>query len=126
MTNPIVWFEIYVDDLKRAQQFYEAVFKTQLSELPMPDGSQEMKMMAFPMEMNGAGAAGVLVKMKGFKAGGNSTLVYFGSDNCATEEARVEKSGGKVIQSKQSIGEHGYIVLASDTEGNMFGIHSEA
>ena len=27
MKNPIGWFEIYVDDLSRAKQFYESVFR---------------------------------------------------------------------------------------------------
>lgn len=38
--------------------------------------------------------------------------------------ARVEKNGGKIQREKMSIGEHGFIVLAIDTEGNMFGLHS--
>lgn len=123
--NPIVWFEIYVDDMNRAQKFYEAVFAVKLSDLPMPDTLEdEIKMMAFPSDMKGFGASGVLAKMKGVKAGGNSTLVYFGSDDCAIEEKRIEKAGGKIQQSKQSLGEFGYMVSATDTEGNMFGIHS--
>ncbi len=33
MKNPIGWFEIYVDDLSRAKQFYESVFNIQGSRL---------------------------------------------------------------------------------------------
>lgn len=125
--NPVVWFEIYVDNLKRAQKFYEAVLNIRLSEMPMPEIDNDgMEMSAFPMEMNGEGAAGALVQMEGFKAGGNSTIVYFGSDDCAKEESRIEKAGGKIVQSKQSIGEYGFMVLAIDSEGNTFGVHSES
>lgn len=125
--NPVVWFEIYVDDMERAKKFYENVLQTQLTELPMPDTGDDadMRMLAFPMLPEGEGAAGALVKMAGFKAGGNSTLVYFGSNDCSIEENRIEDAGGKVIQSKQSIGEFGFMVMATDTEGNMFGIHSD-
>ena len=123
--NPVVWFEIYVNDLQRARIFYETVFKTELSELPTPDTGQDVKMLAFPMELQGDGASGALVKMKGFEAGGNGTLVYLRSDDCSIEEGRILKSGGKIVQSKQSLGEFGFMVLAYDTEGNMFGIHSE-
>ena len=124
--NAVVWFEIYVDDLKRAQKFYEKVLNLKLSEMPMPDmDSDGMEMSAFPMEMDGEGAAGALVKMQGIKAGGNSTVVYFGSENCAIEEGRIKDSGGEVVQSKQSIGEYGFMVLGTDTEGNTFGVHSE-
>lgn len=129
MRNPVVWFEIYVDDMERARRFYEAVLKTKLSDFPMPDmpdGDSEMEMSAFRMEDGGEGAAGALVKMSGFKAGGNSTIVYFGSADCSVEEGRVKAAGGEVIQSKQSIGEHGFMVLASDSEGNMIGFHSES
>jgi len=125
--NPVVWFEIYVDNLERARKFYEKVLNLKLSELRVPeDSKEEMQMIAFPMEMGADGAAGALVKMKGFETGNNSTIVYFRSEDCATEESRVKAAGGKVVQSKQSIGEYGFMVLAADTEGNMFGIHSEA
>ena len=62
--------------------------------------------------------------MEGVKAGGNSTLVYFGSEDCAIEEGRVVKAGGKIFKAKQSLGEYGFMVLAYDTEGNKFGVHS--
>jgi len=126
--NPVVWFEIYVDDMSRAQKFYEKVLNIKLSDLPVPAESSaddNMKMMAFPMEMESDGAAGALVKMKGFKAGGNGTLVYFRSDDCSVEQDRIKAAGGKVIQPKQSLGEYGFMVLATDTEGNMFGVHSQ-
>lgn len=123
--NPIVWFEIYVDDMKRAQKFYEKILGTQLSELPIPDGiDNDMKMLMFPMQMEGTGASGALVKIDGFQAGDNSTIIYFESEDCAIEESRIVEAGGKVFQSKQSIGEYGFMVQAFDTEGNLFGMHS--
>jgi hypothetical protein len=36
----------------------------------------------------------------------------------------VAAAGGKVHREKMSIGPYGFIVLAVDTEGNMFGLHS--
>ena len=121
--NPVVWFEIYVDDLSRARKFYEMVFSVTMTE--MPDTTNEgIEMVMFPMQMDKPNASGGLVKMEGFKAGGNSTIVYFDSADCATEEARVEKAGGKIFKKKMSIGEHGFMSLCTDTEGNMFGIHS--
>ncbi|WP_299390753.1 VOC family protein [uncultured Gelidibacter sp.] len=127
--NPIVWFEIYVDDLNRAQKFYETVLDIKLTTLQSPEMSEDdsgFKMIAFPMDMNGAGASGALVKMEGVKAGGNSTLVYFASEDCSIEEARVENARGTVFKPKMSIGEYGFITLFYDTEGNMVGLHSMA
>ena len=119
-TNPVGWFEIYVQDTNRARSFYETVLQSRLEQLPSPD----IEMWAFPMQNGGPGAAGALVKMNGFPSGGNSTLVYFMCDDCAVEEGRVKSSGGKIQKPKMSIGEYGFISLAIDTEGNMFGLHS--
>lgn len=122
--NPVVWFEIYTDDLFRAKKFYESVLQIELSELPNPT-SDGMQMLSFPGDMEAKNSAsGALVKMEGFKAGNNSTIVYFMSEDCSIEEARVENAGGKIFQSKTQIGDYGFMVLAKDTEGNMIGIHS--
>lgn len=121
--NPVVWFEIYVDDLERAKKFYETVLDVQLDDMPDPTDSG-IKMSSFPMEMDGHNASGALVKMEGFKAGGNGTIVYFDSRDCSKEEARVSQAGGKVINKKRSIGIYGFMSLCEDSEGNTFGIHS--
>jgi uncharacterized protein len=44
--------------------------------------------------------------------------------DCATEAGRVVGAGGQVHKEKFSIGEYGFIALAIDTEGNMYGLHS--
>jgi hypothetical protein len=120
--NPVRWFEIYVQDVPRALRFYETVFATKLEQLPTPDG---LEMWAFPQSMDGPGAAGTLVQApEGIVSGGNSTLVYFGSEDCAVEAGRVEGAGGKLYRDKMSIGPYGFIALAQDPDGNMFGIHS--
>ena len=122
-SNSTVWFEIYVDDMDRASKFYERVLGVKLEPLPNPTGD-EMEMRSFPGDMERYGANGALVRMEGVEAGGNSTLVYFGSKDCTTEESRVEKAGGKIFRPKMSIGEFGFISLFYDTEGNMAGLHS--
>lgn len=124
--NPAVWFEIYVDNLVRAKNFYEQVFDMKLSELSIPDEVEdEMQMLTFPMDSEQDGASGALVKMKGFEAGNNSTIIYFRSDDCAIEESKIEKVGGKILKPKQSLGEYGFMILATDSEGNIFGVHSQ-
>ena len=120
MNNPVGWFEIYVDDMDRAKAFYDTVFVVQLSRLESP----EIEMWAFPMQPNGSGASGALVKMPGFPAGGNSILVYFSCADCAIEAAKAAKSGGRIQKGKISIGQYGFIALVIDTEGNMIGLHS--
>lgn len=123
MSNPVCWFEIYVNDMNRAKQFYESLFNLQLTQLSDPNDTA-MEMWTFPSDMQQYGATGSLVRMNGVAAGGNSTIIYFSSEDCATEEAKIEAIGGKIHQAKMAIGEHGHIVLGIDTEGNLFGIHS--
>jgi uncharacterized protein len=124
-SNPIGWFEIYVQDMPRAKVFYEKVFQGELTPMVNPDANTftDMEMWAFPSSMEDYGAPGALVKMPGFPSGG-STLVYFSCEDCANESSRVLSSGGSVFREKSSIGEHGFIALVIDTEGNMIGLHS--
>ena len=123
MSNPVGWFEIYVDDMERAKSFYQSVFETTLESLGDPTG-KGTEMWSFPADMESYGAAGALIKMAGFPAGSNSTMVYFSCKDCAIEESRVVSSGGEIQSSKASLGEYGYCTLAIDTEGNMIGLHS--
>jgi predicted enzyme related to lactoylglutathione lyase len=118
--NPIRWFEIYVQDMERARKFYEAVFQVELQGL---EGT-ELEIWAFPASRDHYGASGALVKMEGVPSGGNSTLVYFASEDCSIEAKRAVENGGTIFREKISIGQYGYIALIIDTEGNMIGVHS--
>lgn len=120
--NPACWFEIYVQDMPRAQKFYETLLATELTKLesPVPD----LEMMAFPMQMGADGVSGALAKMKDCPSGGMGTLIYFSCEDCAVEASRAEAAGGKLCRPKTSIGPYGFIALVSDTEGNMIGLHS--
>ena len=123
MSNPVSWFDIYVADMDRAKKFYESVLNIQLGDFSDPS-DPTIVMKSFPADREKYGATGALVKMEGAPVGQNSVLVYFSCDDCSLEESRVEASGGKVARPKFSIGEYGFVSLATDTEGNMFGLHS--
>ena len=124
--NPVGWFEIYVQDMPRAKAFYEAVLSYSLQALPMPEGGNhpDMEMWAFPGQPDSGGATGSLVRMPGCPSGGGGTLIYFVCEDCAEQASRVQKNGGSIQREKVSIGPYGFIALAVDTEGNMFGLHS--
>ena len=114
--NPVRWFEIYVQDMARARRFYETVFATTLQQLNAPAG--ELEMWAFPMAMDSGGCAGSLVKMEGFPSGGNSTLVYFGCEDCAVEAARVAGAGGKLFREKMSSAHPGFSARPTPPDAN--------
>lgn len=122
--NSVGWFEIYVQDIEKAKKFYSEVFQIEFQDMNDPT-DQSMKMASFPMHQEEVyGAPGALVQMKGVPSGGNSVIVYFSSADCSVEESRVVAAGGKIHKSKMSIGEHGFMALCWDVDGNMFGIHS--
>jgi predicted enzyme related to lactoylglutathione lyase len=127
-SNPVVWFEIYVQNMERAKAFYEAVLAVELEKMPAPTEEMNMEMWSFPADKDAAkttyGACGMLVKMEGVPSGCGGTLVYFACEDCAVEAARATENGGSIFKEKMSIGEHGFISLVYDTEGNMIGLHS--
>lgn len=120
--NAVGWFDIYVDDLARATEFYQTVLGTPLEQMGDPTG--ESQMMSFPAEMSAYGAGGALTKSPHAGPGVGGTIVYFSVQDCAQEQARVEAAGGVVIRPKFSIGEFGFVALLQDTEGNMIGLNS--
>jgi len=122
--NPVGWFEIYVQDMDRARAFYQNVFQLTLEELPTPDPNLEM--WAFPGLgcEDQPGCPGALCKMKDKDSGTGGTIVYFSCEDCAVTASRVETAGGHIHFNKMSIGEHGFIALVIDPDGNMIGLHS--
>jgi len=116
------WFDIYVEDMERAQAFYETMLDTTLS--PMGDPNDPAaQMRAFGDDFTSHGAGGALVKLAYTQPGPGGSMVYFSCDDCAVEEGRVLAAGGSVVQPKTSIGEHGFVSIVTDTEGNTIGLH---
>ncbi|QDO95530.1 VOC family protein [Formosa sediminum] len=121
--NPVVWFEIYVNDIDRAAIFYEQVLQVMLEDMSDPtNGNVQMK--CFPSDMENYGAAGALVKMEAVKPSTNGSLIYFGCEDCQILENRAVEHGAEIIQAKMGIGEHGFVSIVKDTEGNSIGFHS--
>lgn len=117
------WFDIYVEDMERAQRFYETVLDTTLSAMDDPnDPSAQMR--AFGDDFVSHGAGGALVKLEYTRPGPGGSMVYFSCEDCAVEEARVPAAGGSIVRPKFSIGPHGSVSIVTDTEGNMIGLHS--
>lgn len=121
--NAVGWFDIYVNDMDRAETFYGEVLQREFEMISDPtDTSIIMK--GFVTDMDSYGAGGALVKREGAGPVTGGTIVYFGVEDCAVEELRVKGSGGKVISPKMSIGEYGFVSVCMDTEGNLFGLSS--
>ena len=118
--NPVCWFDINVSNLEQSKAFYETVFDIKLKDLPIEWGKQS----TFPFQEQGPNATGALVESDNLSTNGNNTVIYFASEDCITEEARVVQAGGKIIKPKMSIGEFGFISLFSDLDHNVIGLYS--
>lgn len=120
--NIVGWFEIPVADMERAQKFYEEVFdiKIQINDF----GGVIMGW--FPGAGDKPGATGSLIKHEMYRPSKtDGVLIYFSCEDLDNELSRVEKAGGEIIRPKSSIGgEHGYMGLILDTEGNRVALHS--
>lgn len=125
-TNPVNWFEIPVTDLTRATKFYESIFGIKLTPQEMSTSlvGAPMQMLFFPMERNAANAGGALMKSAGYTPSHQGTMVYFSVDDIDEVLRKVDQNGGKSLAPKTNIGDHGFIGLFQDSEGNRVGLHA--
>ena len=119
-SNPVSWFEIYVQDLDRAQAFYQSMLGVTLEALP--GGPEDY--LVFPGDPTGTGASGGISRVEGMPSGGNSTIVYFECEDCAVEFGRALEAGATEVKAKFSIGDFGFCALLNDPDGNLVGLHS--
>ena len=125
MSGQVVHFEIPVDDMGRAQDFYRDVFGWQLTTVPEmgytlvsttpagPDGRPNE-----PGAING----GMLSRQGPITA----PIVTIDVDDIDDALATVEKLGGKAVISRQAVGEMGFSAYFTDTEGNLIGLWQTA
>ena len=118
MQKLITWVEIPAVDFDRAVEFYNAVFKLNLSK---EDFGQE-KMACFPND------EGAISYAPNFKPSKDGVLVSFATpDNIETTMQRVENKGGNILQAKTKIEAEGrdYFAICTDSEGNQIGIYGK-
>jgi uncharacterized protein len=122
MSHAIVWFEIPVNDLKRAKGFYEAIFQTTMMEPP-----GEMKTAFFPADWQNGEIGGSLIQEEGNAPAAQGTVVYLNAgEDLSLVLDRVEAAGGKIVMPKMKIPmeDAGFIGLFLDSEGNKVGLAS--
>ncbi|SRR5690606_14067133 len=119
-TNAINWFDLPATDLDRAVKFYSTIFDIEMQRMEGP-GTQSA---FFPMQPEGVG--GALTQGDGYTPSASAGAVVFlnGGDDLSRALDKVEAAGGQIVQPKTGIGEHGYVALFIDSEGNRVGLHS--
>ena len=118
--NPVIWFEIPVEDMARGKAFYEAVFGQQLAVTDM--GPRQMAM--FSMKMGISGISGALVKEETFVPSYTGTMVYFSVTDITETLKKVVENKGKMLIPMTPIGEYGFCAYFEDSEGNRIGLHT--
>ncbi|MCW7540059.1 VOC family protein [Aquabacterium sp. A7-Y] len=124
-THAVNWFEIPVQDMERAQRFYETLLAAPLKREQV--GAYTLAV--FPAAGGGVGVGGCLL------AGGDApppaqtgTVVYLNAEpSLDTVLARVEAAGGRIAMPRIDLpGELGCCAHVLDPEGNRVGLHALA
>lgn len=116
--NRVVWFDIPVADLARAQAFYSAVLGIDVQRTQF-DGFD------FCVLAHDTGNGGCLVPDKEAISATGGILVYLNVDGRIRDAcAHVERSGGRIVEPVHAIGPHGFRSLVIDCEGNRVALHS--
>ena len=121
MANVINWFEIPATNFDRACKFYAEILDGEVQKMDSPTGQK----MGFLPGTNPDSVGGAVVTGEGYEPNTKGTMVYLnGGDDLSAPLGRIEKAGGKVLLSKTSIGENGFIAQFTNTEGNKVSLHS--
>ncbi len=117
------WFELPVNDMNRAKAFYESIFQINMGD----DFAMGTSVMSFfPFETDAEGATGTLIQQETYIPSHEGALVYFSVKEIDDVLPRITSSGGKIINEKMSIGEHGFVAHFEDCEGNRVALHQKA
>jgi len=117
--HSINWFEIPTRDMDKAVSFYEKTlgltFKREVF------GGEPHAV--FPHEQGIV--AGALVSATRLTPGTTGVLIYLDApDGVKACLARAKAAGAKEIAPHMAIGEHGFMAIIADLDGNQIGLHS--
>ena len=120
--HAVNWFEIPVNNIDRAQSFYEQVFASKLHRQDM--GGQTLAV--FPYDDDAVG--GCLLAGSGVEPSSHGALVYLNAQpSLDAVLARVETAGGRITTPKVQLpGDMGVFAHITDSEGNRVGLHALA
>lgn len=119
-SNPVVYFEIPVNDMKRAEHFYTNVFNFNFEK----DDIDGYEMSLFPFEEKNSGITGALAKGDVYKPTKDGVIIYFKTEDINESLAKVLKNGGEILYPKKINEKYGFAVAEfEDSEGNRIALH---
>ena len=114
-------FEIPVDNLERAQGFYNKLFGWQFKTENF--GGFEYTFIQTKENEQETGIHGGMMKRQ---CPEQKTLAYIGVDSIDETLKQIQESGGKVLLSKSEVEGAGFMAVCLDTENNSFGLWENA
>ncbi|MBW3521046.1 VOC family protein [Chryseobacterium sp. NKUCC03_KSP] len=118
--NPVVYFEIPVTNIERAEKFYMNVFNFKFEKEIIDDH----EMMLFPFEETQSGISGALAKGDVYKPTKDGVIIYFKTQNIDSTLKKVLENKGKILYPKTVNEKHGFAVAEfEDSEGNRIALH---
>ncbi|MAT41641.1 MAG: glyoxalase [Anaerolineaceae bacterium] len=111
----VVHFEISVDDMQRAVQFYKAALGWEISKW---DGPQEYWLVSTGSREEAGIDGGLMLRDDKFPPVVNTIDV----SNLDEAMKKVVENGGKIAVDKMPVPGVGFMAYCLDTEGNMFGM----
>ncbi len=118
--NPIVHFEIPVDQVERAQVFYQNLFGWKMNSIPnmgytlIQTTDSDEKGPKEPGRINGG-----MLKRQGCLTAPILTIQVEDIDGLLPE---IEKQGGEIAMPKIKVGDMGFSAYFKDSEGNVVGL----
>lgn len=117
-TNPVVYFEIPVNDIDRAIKFYKTVFRFDLDK----ENIDNNEMALFPFIDENSGISGALAKGEIYKPTKDGVLIYFRTKNIDETLELAISNGGQILYPKTDNG-IGLVAEFEDTEGNRIALY---
>ena len=114
MGNPVVHFEIGVNDSEAANKFYADLFGWKI------DASNPMNYGVVDTDSEGQGIGGGISKPP--KGSGPYTAFYVNVDDVQAKLDEAEKLGAKTVMPPMQVPEGPEIAMFSDPDGNLIGL----
>ena len=116
-SNPVVYFEIPVNDIDRATKFYNNVLHFDFKK----ENIDNNEMALFPFTEENSGISGALAKGEIYKPTKNGVVIYFNTENIDETLELATANGGRILYPKT---DNGISLVAEfeDTEGNRIAL----
>lgn len=117
-SNPVVYFEIPVNDIDRAIKFYTFVFNFEFDK----EIIDKNEMALFPFAEENSGISGALAKGEIYKPTKDGVVIYFKTENIDETLTLATSNGGQMLYPKTDNG-IGFVAEFEDTEGNRIALY---